>query len=225
MLSLCGPWTRLGAALSALIVVFSIIGMTMHIDFYTQRKRKDFFCFYTNVSNLAVLLYFGLAAPQLYTHSTLRAWIPHAEFAVMMSIMLTFCVFHLVLYPPLSRAAKGMPHTREFLILYADNFIIHYLVPLSVFVYWLLCSPQKQKLGAADAIYWTSLPLIYIACIFLRAKRRLIIEETGSPYPYPFLDIQALGAKRVVGICTALYTLCILAGLGMISLIGIIGPK
>lgn len=225
MLFLCGPWTRLGAALSALIVVFSIIGMTMHIDFYAQRKRKDFFCFYTNVSNLAVLLYFGLAAPRLYTHSTLRAWIPHAEFAVMMSIMLTFCVFHLVLYPPLIQAAKGMPHTREFLILYADNFIIHYLVPLSVFVYWLLCSPQKQKLGAADAIYWTSLPLIYIACIFFRAKRCLVIEETGSPYPYPFLDVRALGARRVFGICTVLYTLCIFAGLGMISLIGIICPK
>jgi len=218
LLSLSGPWTRLGAALSALIVVFVIIGMTMHSDFYTKRTRKDFLCFYTNVSNLTVLLYFGLAAPRLYARSSLRALIPHAEFAVMMCIMLTFCVFHLVLYPPLRRAARRMPHTREFLILYTDNFIIHYLVPLSVFVYWLVCSPQKHALGAADALYWTMLPLLYIACIFLRAKRRLIIEETGSPYPYPFLDAGALGSGRVIGICAALYALCILVGFVMILL-------
>ena len=218
MLSLCGPWTRLGAVLSALIVVFAIIGMTMHSDFYTNIRRKDFLCFYTNVSNLAVFLYFAIAAPRLYARSSLRALIPHAEFAVMMCIMLTFCVFHLVLYPPLRLAAKGMPHTKEFLILYADNFIIHYLVPLSVFVYWLLCSPQKHALGAADALYWTILPLVYLARTFLRASRHAIIEETGSPFPYPFLDVHALGAGRVVGICAALYGLCILAGLAIIAL-------
>lgn len=222
MLSLSGPWTRLGAALSALIVVFAIIGMTMHIDFYTLQKRKDFFCFYTNVSNLAVLFYFGLAAPRLYAHSALRPLIPHAEFAVMMCIMLTFCVFHFVLFPPLRMAAKGMPHTREFLILYTDNFIIHYLVPLSVFAYWLLCSPQKRMLGMADALYWTALPLLYIVCILARARRRLIIEDTGTPYPYPFLDVGILGSRKVCGICAALYALCVLAGLVMILLTGIL---
>lgn len=222
MLSLSGPWTRLGAVLSALIVVFVIIGMTMHRDFYAGRTRKDFLCFYTNVSNMTVLLYFGLAAPWLYARSSFRALIPHAEFAVMMCIMLTFCVFHLVLYPPIRIAARGMPRTREYLILYTDNFIIHYLVPLSVFAYWLTCSPQKHVLGAADALYWTALPLLYVVWILLRAKRSMIIEETGSPYPYPFLDTGALGLERVIGICSALYALCVLAGLAMILLARIV---
>lgn len=190
----------------------------MHRDFYAGRFRKEFFCFYTNVSNLAVLIYFALAAPQLYANPRLHLLIPHVEFAVMMCIMLTFSVFHLVLFPPIWQAARKMAHTREYRIVCTDNFIIHYLVPLTVFFYWLLCSPQKRMLGAADALYWTALPLCYIAYIFVRAQTKGVIHEAGSPYPYPFLDIGAFGVRRVARICTGLYGLCIAAGLGVIAL-------
>jgi len=222
LLSLIGPCTRLGTLLSAVIVVFGVIGLTMHRDFYAGHVRRDFFCFYTNVSNLVVLIYFALGAPRLYARAQLHKLIPHAEFAVMMCIMLTFCVFHLVLYPPIRIAAQHMPRTREYFIVYADNIIIHYLVPLSVFAYWLLCSPEKRTLGPADALYWTALPLVYIACIFLRARRKIIIKETGSPYPYPFLDTDALGTVRVLRICAGIYGLCFLAGLCIIALIRLI---
>ena len=217
MLSISGPYTRLGAVLSALIVVGGVIGLTMHKDFYAGKRRRDFFCFYTNVSNLAVLIYFSLAAPFLYSRRYLHSLIPHAEFAVMMCIMLTFSVFHLLLYPAVRAAAAHVPHTREYWILYTDNMIIHYVVPLCVFVYWLLCSPNKQTLGLGDAIYWTALPLIYVVLIFLRAPIKGNIEEAGSPYPYPFLDIGALGGSRVLRICAALYGLCALCGVIIIS--------
>ena len=222
LLSICGPYTRLGAVLSALIVVSCIIGLTMHKDFYAGEGRKEFFCFYTNVSNLFVLLYFAAAAPQLYRRPSLHALIPHAEFAVMMCIMLTFAVFHLLLFPALRIAAGRMPHTREYWIICIDNLIIHYLVPLSVFAYWLLCSPDKQTLGICDALYWTALPVAYIAFIFLRAKVKGVIRETGSPYPYPFLDKHALGAGRVARICAALYAISTLSGLTVIAIIRLI---
>lgn len=222
MLSLFGPCTRLGILLSALIVVLCIVGLTMHRDFYAGRPRKDFLCFYTNISNLAVLVYFALAAPRLYARPVWHPLIPHIEFAVMMSIMLTFCVFHLVLFPPIRKAAQHMAHTREYRIVCTDNLIIHYLVPLSVFAYWLLCSPQKHVLGTADALAWTAFPLIYAACILLRARHGRIIEEAGSPYPYPFLDISTLGRIRVLRICAGLYGLCVLAGLFAVVLIRLI---
>ncbi|MBR5225280.1 MAG: Pr6Pr family membrane protein [Clostridia bacterium] len=219
MLSLIGPCTRLGVLLSAMIVVFGVIGMTMHRDFYAGRARRDFFCFYTNVSNMAVVVYFALAAPRLYASEKLHPLIPHAEFAVMMCIMLTFCVFHLILFPPIRKAAQCMPRTREYFIVCTDNLIIHYLVPLTVFAYWLLCSPGKIMLRPADALYWTALPLIYIAYIFLRARKKAVIEETGSPYPYPFLDTGILGSVRVLSICAGLYALCVFSGLCIIALI------
>lgn len=213
------PYGRSGAVLSALIVVFSLIGLTMHRDFYAGKKRTGFFCFYTNLSNLIVLLHFSLIAPRLYARPALHALIPHMDFAVMMSIMLTFCVFHGMIFPSVRIAAEQAPHTREYRIVVCDNLIIHYLVPWLVFAFWLFCSPGKAALRAQDALYWTILPIVYILWVYLHARSGCIIEETGSPYPYPFLDVCALGLFRVAYVCAMLYTACALTGLAVIALI------
>jgi len=212
-------YERIGAVLSALIVVFCVVGLTMHKDFYDGRKRKGFFCFYTNLSNLLAGVYFALIAPRLYANGALRPLIPHAEFSLMLSIMLTFSVFHLLLFPAIRATVKKAEHTREFLIVCIDNFIIHYLVPWLVFVYWLLCSPGKANLGFGDAFVWTLFPLVYLSVIFFRAARGSIIEETGSPYPYPFLDTAALGKKTVLRTCAALYSVCAAVGLVIVLII------
>jgi len=210
--------TQLGAVLSALIVVLSIAGLTIHKDFYAGKVRRDFFFFYTNLSNLIVLIYFALAAPRLYASRALHTLIPHAEFAVMMCIILTSFVFHFVLLPAVYRRVMQMPRTREFWIVLTDNLIIHYMVPLLVFVYWLLCSPEKSKLSPADCFAWTLIPLGYVLAVWVRAPLRGVIEEAGSPYPYPFLDIGLLGWRRTAGVCAALYALCIIAGILIIGL-------
>lgn len=207
---------RLGAVLSALIVVSCVVGLTMHRDFYAGTSRKDFFCFYTNLSNLAVLVYFALLSPYFYASASLRPLISHAEFLIMMSIMLTFCVFHLILYPAIQGAVSHAEHTREFYIAYADNLILHYLVPWLVFFYWIFCAPDKAELTMADAFIWTLFPIAYLLSIFFRAKQGLIIQETGTPYPYPFLDIRALGKKTVLRTCLFLYLICLTAGISLL---------
>ncbi len=212
------PFGRLGAVLSALIVAISLIGLTVHKDFYAGSRRKDFFCFYTNVSNLLVLLYFALLSPRLYGSSRLRPFIPHAEFSLMMSIMLTFMVFHHLLSPAIYQEMKSAPRDREFAIVFADNLIIHYLVPWLVLAYWLFCSPGKRTLGVADALLWTLVPLGYLGCIFLSAPFRGNIENTDSPYPYPFLNVRRLGVRRVTAVCALLYGACAVAGLVAVAL-------
>lgn len=209
---------RLGAVLSALIAAVSLIGLTVHRDFYAGRRRKNFFCYYTNVSNLLVLVYFALLAPRLYASARLRTLIPHAEFSLMMSIMLTFMVFHHLLSPAIYREMRGAPRDRDFAIVFTDNLIIHYLVPWLVMLYWLLCAPGKRMLGLADALLWTLVPLGYLGYIFLSVPIRGNIEETESPYPYPFLNVRALGAKRVAGICVLLFGACTVAGLAVVAL-------
>ena len=199
---------RIGAVLSALIFVFCVIGLTMHKKFYDGRPRKGFFCFYTNLSNLLVGVYFSLLAPQLYARASLHSVIPHVEFALMLSILLTFSVFHLLLYPAVRTVVRSAAHTREFRIVCTDNFIVHYLVPWLVFFYWLLCSPGKATLGPADILLWTLFPIIYLILTEIRASKGKIIEETDSPYPYPFLDTAALGKKAVLRTCTLMYGVC-----------------
>lgn len=212
------PFGRLGALLSALIVVACLIGLTMHRDFYAGRRRRDFFCYYTNVSNLLVLVYFALLAPQLYARAPLRPLIPHAEFSLMMSIMLTFAVFHHLLFPDILRAMRAAPRDRDFAIVCADNAFIHYLVPWLVFLYWLLCAPGKRALQPLDALIWTAVPLAYAAYIFLRAPVRGVIAEAGSPYPYPFLDVGKNGVRRVLAACALMLAACVAAGLLVVAL-------
>ena len=209
---------RLGALLSVLIVVCACIGLTLHRDVYAHTPRRDFYVYYTNVSNLIVLLYFALLAPWLYARAALRRFIPVAEFSVMMIILLTHLVFHNLLFPEIRRAAHGMPRSRETSIMAADNAFIHYLVPLLTALYWLLCSPQKDALTLPGVLVWLTVPLLYLLCVFLRARKGNL-AGTDSPYPYPFLDVPQLGAGRVTGICLTLLAACVLASVSLLLLV------
>ena len=214
-----GLYGRLGAVLSALIVVFCLIGLTMHADFYAGVRRRDFFLYYTNLSNLLVLIYFALVAPLLYAKAALRWLIPHAEFALTMAILLTFAVFHLWLFPIVRMQLRGVRHTRLFYIVLVDNLVVHYIVPLLTLGYWLLCSPGKAALSARDALAWTAIPLVYLLAILVRAPLCGPIYGTDSAYPYPFLDIPRLGARRVARNCAGLYACCAATGLGAVALV------
>ena len=203
------PQEVLGAVLSALIVAFSLVGMTMHGDFYAGICRRDYWAYYTNQSNLLVFLYFAFIAPMLYAHPALRTLIPHAEYALMLCIMLTHLVFHYFLAPFISEKTAYTPHTPNTCIAHAASIVQHYLVPLLTFAYWLLCSPNKAQLSAPDAVLWLLFPLLYIAFVLLRARLRGRIYDTLSAYPYPFLDISIFGRRRVLGLCGALTSLAI----------------
>lgn len=206
------PSGRLGTLLSALIVVSCAVGLTMHSDFYAGIRRKDFYVYYTNLSNLLVLIYFAAVAPRLYAKAALRPLIPHAEYAVMMSIMLTYFVFHHLLMPAIFGELRRARRTREWTIMVLSNLVVHYVVPWLVFFYWLLCSPDKKALCAWDALLWTCIPLLYLFFVLLRAPIRGVIAGTASAYPYPFLDIQRRGGARVMRSCLLLYGGCLLVG-------------
>lgn len=206
---------RLGALLSALIVVCAVIGLTLHRDVYDHIPRRDFYCYYTNLSNLLVLLYFALGAPLLYAKAALRRFIPVAEFSVMMIIMLTHVIFHTLLFPSIRAAARSAPRSRETAIMAADNLFIHYLVPWLTCLYWLLCSPGKDALTVRGALCWLAVPLLYLCKIFLRARHGNL-ADADRPYPYPFLDAGRLGARRVALVCAALLMMGIACSLALL---------
>jgi len=212
------PQGLLGAVLSALIVVFSLAGLTMHGDFYAGVCRRDYWAYYTNQSNLLVFLYFALIAPLIYGTDRLNALIPHAEYALMLCIMLTHLVYHHFLAPFVMEETIYTPHVPDERIARADSAVQHYLVPLTTFVYWLICSPGKWTLDAGDAVYWLAFPGGYVAFVFLRARLRGCIHRTCSAYPYPFLDIDFFSVKRIAALLGMLLGLSASAGLaGVLS--------
>ncbi len=207
----------LGGVLFASIVVASAAGLTLHAGFYAGTCRRDYWAYYTNLSNLAVFLYFTLAAPVLYASDALRPLIPHAEYALTMSILLTHVVYHNFIAPFLHLQTVYAQPAPDARIANADSAVQHYAVPLLTAAYWLFCSPGKAALGLADAFLWLLFPLSYVAFILVRARVRGVICGTGSAYPYPFLDVALLGAQRVAVLCAVLLLVC-----GGFSLLGIV---
>lgn len=210
------PQGTLGAVLSAVIVVLSLVGLTLHSDFYAGKCRRDYWVYYTNQSNLLVFLYFALLSPLLYANPALRTLIPHAEYALMLCIMLTHIVYHHLLAPFINEDTPYALHTQDSRFAHADSIVQHYVVPLLTFLYWLLCSPDKRTLGMADGVLWLAFPCVYAAYVLVRARLRGFIHQTKSAYPYPFLDVSLLGSRRVAFACCLM-----LLGGAMAGLLGV----
>lgn len=208
---------RLGAALSALIVIFCLIGLTLSHDFYAGVRRRDYWVYYTNQSNLLVFVYFALIAPVLYAPGRVQTLIPHVEFAIMLCIMLTHLIYHHVLAPFVEQETAYLPHVADTPITRADSCIQHYIVPLLTFFYWLFCSPGKSQLSLGDAAFWFVFPLGYMVYILVRARIYGIIRNTKSAYPYPFLDVDWLGPWRVAALYAKLLAICLLVALGIVT--------
>ena len=210
---------RVGAVLSALIVIACFVGLTLHPEVFSGVPRKDFFWYYTNLSNLLVALYFSTISPFFYAKSRLYPLIPFAEFSVTMSIMLTHTVFHLMIFPGIRQQIKTIAQHGEANMLAANNLLVHYIVPWLVMLYYLFCAPGKNTVSLLAAPLWLLFPLAYAGVIFLHAASGKKIPGTDRLYPYPFLDAVLLGKKRVFMACAGMLVLCALASVALLLIL------
>ena len=72
----------------------------------------------------------------------------------------------------------------------AADTLTHDVVPVFYAFYWLLLVP-KGELSWSSPIAWTIYPLLYLPYVLIRGS------STGR-YPYPFLDVNALGLTTVL---------------------------
>lgn len=210
---------RVGAILSALIVVACFIGFTLHHSVYAGIPRRDFFWYYTNLSNLLVALYFSFGAPFFYAHPPLRRFIPLTEFSVTMAIMLTHAVFHLIIYPGVRQQVRCAMRCVKNKMLAANNLMVHYVVPLLVLLYYLLCSPGKHTVSFLAAPLWLLFPLLYLLVIFVHAGMGRVIPGDERRYPYPFIDVQLLGLRRVILSCSVLFLISVAASVSLLCIL------
>jgi len=69
------------------------------------------------------------------------------------------------------------------------NFLLHQLNPRLAAAYWLAFTP-KGRLGWRDPQLWALWPLLYLGYAMVRGG-------VEGRYPYPFIDVGALGAVEV----------------------------
>lgn len=197
-----------------LIVLIGCCGLVMHSGLLTDHPRKDFFRYYTNLSNLLVVMFFLARIVVRITGNTNGFFgrIVFSElwfFSVTMSIVLTFGIFHFVLMPSFRNAP---PESNEFKLAHSfSNYCVHYIVPLLTLLTWLIFA-KKSELRYPWGVIWTVIPWCYVIYATIRGLRGDIIENTDSAYPYDFMDLGKHGWAKFIRNCLLVTVVFVAAG-------------
>ena len=155
-----------------------------------EKRRRQLFVYYTNLSNLAMLVTHVLLLFPGRGRELLRS--PAGRYVTTLCILVTFVVYFFVL------THFGRPRSdllRSLGVRRVSNFLVHYLVPALTVLEWL-CVADKRGLGLRDAVLWLAVPLAYFVFLLLRARTGAVITAVGRLWPYGFLDPDILGTRR-----------------------------
>jgi hypothetical protein len=167
------------------------------------RATLRFFSYFTILSNLLVVLACGLAHP-FFTSPRVRG-------AVALYIAVTAAVYITIL------AGTWQPTG----VLWISNGLLHYWVPAGYLGFWLVQAyrpRQRPRLRFGDALRWLSFPAAYLAWTLVRGAW---VHE----YPYPFMDVTAIGMLAVVRNAAVLLVLFVLLGLVLVGLDKLAGRR
>lgn len=139
-----------------------------------------FFSYYTILTNILVAVYCTVLSVSPSGRLGLFFSRPETATAVAVYITVVGLVYNLVL------RHLWRPDGWQWLV----DELLHVGVPLLFILYWLIAVPKSglyyKGIGA-----WLIYPAVYAVCIFLRGA--------GSGfYPYPFVDVAALGYPRTL---------------------------
>jgi hypothetical protein len=201
-MSLSAP-RRLLAALVCAMAWFGVIAqfvLTMqhplHPEHALARRVSDFFSYFTILTNLLVALTLSviLHAEDFPLGRRLRE--PRLFTGIAVAIVLVGGAYELLL------RAIWKPQGFQFFV----DLLLHDLVPLGTVFVWGLLIP-KGRLGFRDLSWWLLYPGLYL--VYTLARGALL-----GAYPYPFLDVTAIGYGRVLA--NAAGILVALLGIGAV---------
>ena len=116
--------------------------------------NSSFFCYFTNLSNIAVVAYLCAAAVAMLRRSELwpEPWRPKLKHALMLAITVTWLVAHFLL------DHGGVFEGGTF---HWTSLVLHYIVPIGMILDWLLFD-RKGTMRAVEPPFWTVFPLCYL---------------------------------------------------------------
>ena len=202
-LALARPWFGLVAVLALLGVILQVVATAVFppplTPVFTSHGAQvaNVFAFFTILSNLIVGVAFGLLAAD--PHRTGRlAWVLVLDAVV--AIAVTGIVYNLVL--------AQVTHPQG--LHQVANVLCHMITPLVAVVGWLVFGPRgllDRDVVLLSAVY----PLAWL--VFTLVRGAVI-----TWYPYPFVDVVALGYARVAINCVVVAVLFLGLGLGALAL-------
>lgn len=166
-----------------------------------------FLGFFTVLSNIFVALVATVGAVGQRSRTTPWLYTGPVVGCATTAIVVVGIVYHLVLRKIWS------PQGAQLL---ADT-LLHYAVPAGALLHWLLYRPTA-RLSLVAPLAWCVYPLAYLAYVLLRG-------EWLGVYPYPFIDVIALGYPQVLVNAVGLLLGFIAVGFAMLGLARLLAPR
>ncbi len=171
-------------AITAIVAWFSVVSqLYLNVVDRSMPLREvtiRFFSYFTILTNILVALCF--------TWLLLKPKSKQGEFFArprVLTAVTAYITFVWIAYNLLLRHLWNP----EGLQLMVDE-LLHTFIPLLSILYWLIFVP-KEGLQWKSILPWTIYPIVYILCVTIRGAR-------SGFYPYPFIDVSALGYFKVV---------------------------
>jgi hypothetical protein len=161
---------------------------------------ESFFSYFTVLTNslISVSLTFSLSAPS----STLGKWFsrPGVVAGIATSIGFVALSYHFLL------RHVWNPQGAQLLA----DVLLHYVIPALYVLYWWL-DFSKAALRWMHPLFWSAYPIVYLIYALIRGG-------IGGSYPYPFIDVAALGYGRTMINSLGLLVVFIALGLLFVAL-------
>lgn len=155
--------------------------------------------YFTVLTNLLVAMSLGWVA--LQPRTPIARWLqrPGVAAAVAVSIAMVGLTYHLLLrhvWDP-----QGLQKLADV--------TLHYAVPLLCLLHWWFAVPPARMAWRAPLV-WATWPLAYLAYALLRGAWL-------QTYPYPFIDVTALGYARTLWNALGLWAVFLLVGVVFVA--------
>jgi len=191
-------------AWAALLLQYALLLVATHdgIGFWLGTLR--YFSFFTILGNIAVALTTttaavgGIGARGFFGSARVRG-------GVALCIALVGVVYHVLL------AATWSPQGLQRVV----DILLHYAVPLLYLGWWLAAVPHG-RLAWRDPLRWLLFPAVFLCGCLVRGAW---LHE----YPYPFIDVDALGYAAVLRNALAIAVLFLAGGLALVALDRVLG--
>jgi hypothetical protein len=156
--------------------------------------------YFTVLTNLLVAV--SLSWPLLGPRSSPGRWFqrPGVASAIAVSIAIVGLAYHLLLRH--IWAPQGLQ--------WLADVTLHYAVPLLCMVHWWFCVPPARMAWHAP-LAWAAWPLAYLVYALLRGAWL-------QSYPYPFIDVTALGYPQTLLNAAGLLVVFLLLGSVLVAI-------
>ena len=162
-----------------MLLLCALAGCLIKFGVFEGSLRLYQLRYFTNLSNILGGVYAGFAlfAPKR-NHAVLRGM-------AVLALAVTAVVYHTLL-------AAVFGSYVPFTLGWWGNLLVHTVTPVLMAGEWLTVRDEKP-LRLYHPLIWVCFPLGYFAATVAIAKLGILMPNSATPYPYPFLDVWKLG--------------------------------